>query len=527
MTSRYHNNLLSKTVLIVLSLLCLTFNNIAVAGICDISNGSGIGGTGYPMHGSGIGGTGDVARDSGSGIGGTGKPIQKQIRTNNNSIVFNGSGIGGTGTPIQHTGVVIGTITGFGSICVNGIEIHYTSDTPLQRDDQFVKTDNSFAIGQVVAVSVSGSGNEVTAKEMHILHTAIGPVSSINIANNEIEMLGQSIQLPVNSDRINANSGIQIGDYIEVSGLRNHQGNIVASRIDEISPSPIVSIRGPISEISATTFKIQGLTVNSAAPQGISLGQEVRATGVFNGDELIPKNISLAKENELTTNIGGLVSIEGYINKMANTLEISGRVIDVPSSLQGDTDKIADHQRVIVTGQLGENNVIILDHLLVDMPNIDNADFHEPQEHENEDTHDQDKHQEDEHEQHKSESVEREDDHHLDDIEKVEHEEHEDKSPEIHEFEAPEQGEHEEHESHEYEAPEAPEYEAPEAPEYEAPEAPEYEAPEAPEYEAPEAPEYEAPEVPEYEAPEVPEYEAPEVPEYEAPELPEFEDHDD
>ncbi len=512
MTSRHHKALLSNTVLIVLSFLWLAFSNIAIADICDISSGSGIGGTGSPMHGSGIGGTGDVARDSGSGIGGTGKPRQKQIRTNNNSIVFNGSGIGGTGTPIPQTGVVIGTITGFGSICVNGIEIHYTADTPLQRDDQFVKTDNSFAIGQVVAVSVSGSGNEVTAKEMHILHTAIGPVSSINVANNEIEMLGQSIQLPVNSDRINANSGIQIGNYIEVSGLRNHQGNIVASRIDEISPSPTVSIRGPVSEISATTFKIQGLTVNSAPPQGISLGQEVQVTGVFNGDELTPNNISLAKENELTTNVGGLVSIEGYINKTANTLEISGRVIDVPSSLQDNTAKIADHQRVIVTGQLGENNVIILDHLLVDMPNIDNDDIYEPQELENEDSHDQNKHQEDDNQQ--------------DDIEKVEHE---DKSPETHEFEAPEQGEHEYEtpEAPEYEAPEDPEYEAPEAPEYEAPEAPEYEAPEAPEYEAPEVPEYEAPEVPEYEAPEVPEYEAPEVPEYEAPEVPEYEGHED
>ncbi|MBL1320796.1 MAG: hypothetical protein COA63_007005 [Methylophaga sp.] len=521
---------------IILSFLWLVFTNSAVADICDISNGSGIGGTGAIAHishngigGSGkpasksqhkrtttpllfdnsIGGTGAIAK-IGKGIGGTG------------AVARENSGIGGTGSPIQQAGVIIGTITGFGSICVNGIEIHYTSDTPLHRDDQLVTTDNSFAIGQVVAVSVFGTGNEVTATEMHILHTVTGPVSSIDIANNEMEILGQSVQLPTNSDRINANSGVQIGDYIEVSGLRNHQGNIIASRINEISPTSTVSIIGPISEISATNFKIQELTINAAAPQGASLGQEVQATGVLNGDGLTPNTLSLAKENELTANVGGLVSIEGYINKTTDSFKISGRAIDVPSSLQNDITKIAEHQRVIITGQLGENNVIILDHLLVDVPTIDNDDIHDLQEPEDEDTYDKDKD-----EQH--ESIEKEDereeykDHGYESSEYESPETPEYESPEAPEYEAPETPEYESPEAPEYEAPETPEYEAPEVPEYEAPEAPEYESPEAPEYEAPEVPEYEAPEVPEYEAPEVPEYEAPEVPEYEAPEVPEYE----
>ncbi len=512
---------------IILGFLWLAFSHSAVADICDLSNGSGIGGTGaiaYISH-NGIGGSGKPASKSqhkritnpllfDNSIGGTGAiaTIGKGIG-GTGAVARENSGIGGTGAPKQQTGVVIGTITGFGSICVNGIEIHYTSDTPLQRDGQFVKTDNSFAIGQVVAVSVSGSGNEVTAKEMFILHTAAGPVSSINIANNEIKMLGQSIQLPANLDRINANSGIQIGDYIEVSGLRNHQGNIVASRIDKISPSPTVSIRGPISEISATNFKVQKLTINSAPPQGASLGQEVQATGVLNGNGLTPNTLSLAKENELTANVGGLVSIEGYINKTANSFKISGRTIDVPSSLQNDISKIAEHQKVIITGQLGENSVIILDHLLVDAPNVDNDDIHQRQELENEDedTHDKDKYEQ-------SESIEKEDEHENKSPEIDEREEYKDHGDESSEYESPEAPEYESPEAPEYEAPEVPEYEAPEAPEYEAPEVPEYEAPEVPEYEAPEVPEYEAPEVPEYEAPEAPEYEAPEVPEYEAPE---------
>jgi hypothetical protein len=60
---------------------------------------------GFSMNGGGIGGTGIACDDlSGGGIGGTGISNWQ-------------GGIGGTG--------IVGTITGFGSIIVNGIHIEY------------------------------------------------------------------------------------------------------------------------------------------------------------------------------------------------------------------------------------------------------------------------------------------------------------------------------------------------------------------------------------------------------------------
>ena len=82
---------------------------------------SGIGGTGTAMAQSGIGGTGLLD----GGTGGTGNPEGGIGGTGN---VANDGGIGGTG--------IIGIITGFASICVNGVEIHYDINTPVSVDGQ-------------------------------------------------------------------------------------------------------------------------------------------------------------------------------------------------------------------------------------------------------------------------------------------------------------------------------------------------------------------------------------------------------
>src|SRR6185369_3233583 len=86
----------------------------------------GLGGTGVAS--GGIGGTGIRT----GGIGGTG--------------ISNG-GIGGTG--------IVGVITGFASICVNGVEVHYGADTPVLADGRQAQA-GDLAVGQVVAVSASG-----------------------------------------------------------------------------------------------------------------------------------------------------------------------------------------------------------------------------------------------------------------------------------------------------------------------------------------------------------------------------------
>ncbi|MFW5450319.1 MAG: DUF5666 domain-containing protein, partial [Methylophagaceae bacterium] len=367
----HHKHCLSKTASVILSFIWLSLTNVAIAGICDITGGSGIGGTGAPMNGSGVGGTGQVAH--GNGIGGTGKPIKKKGNgIDGRSFVINGSGIGGTGQPIEKAGVIIGTITGFGSICINGIEIHYTSSTPLHLNGQTVNPESSLAIGQVVAVAISGLGNEVIANNMHIIHAANGPVSSIDLVKGELVVLGQTVQLPLNTKHANSMDTIQTGDYVEVSGLRNPAGNIIASRIDEVAPRPTVSLYGSISSTTDNSFNIQGIKINTPLPLGLSVGQEIHVSGQLDISGLNPDSVMLGQDRQLVADVGGLISIEGYVesSRTLSTVEIAGRTIEIPASLQEETGEIPDHQKVIVTGRLIENDVIQMEHILIGKPHV-------------------------------------------------------------------------------------------------------------------------------------------------------------
>ncbi len=96
----------------------IALSSVVSANPCD---DGGIGGTGIQERSSGIGGTGSAFKNG--GIGGTGSAIEK-------------GGIGGSGDKVKDgiggTGI-LGVITGFGSICVNRLEVHYSKETPVKN----------------------------------------------------------------------------------------------------------------------------------------------------------------------------------------------------------------------------------------------------------------------------------------------------------------------------------------------------------------------------------------------------------
>ncbi len=534
MSSGYRKDLFSKLVLSIICCLGLTFSNIAIAGVCDISGGSGIGGTGKSSskNGGGIGGTGKPASKNGSGIGGTGVVAHGSgIGGTGKSASKNGSGIGGTGQTAQQTGFVVGTITGFGSICVNGIEIHYSASTPLQRDGQTVSPENALFIGQVVAVSVSGSGDEVVAEEMHILHAAIGPVSAINTQENEIKLLGQTVRFPADTGRpsgLDSIKKVQVGDYIEVSGLRHPNGKIIASHINEIAARPNVSLRGPISSISNNSFHIQGIKVNAPVPVGLAAGAKVEVSGRMGDAGLIPDNIALSQDRQLAAKVGGLVSIEGYLGDVTSrsTTEVAGRIIEIPAVLNRTISELSEQQKVIVTGRLIANDVIRMEHIRTDDYPIGighSARLPEARLHQQEDRDDTGGEHENDIQEDSNANTPEERHHKPEDHQKYEQPDNEKLEISTEPLEAPEAEEIELPEAEEIELPEVEEIELPEVEEIELPEIEEIELPEIEEIELPEIEEIELPEVEEIELPEIEEIELPEIEEIELPEIEEIE----
>ena len=148
----------------------------------------------------GIGGTGGVAD---RGIGGTGAIADR--------------GIGGTG--------IVGTVTEFGSIWVNGRRIELPETTPMTLEG-WPLTPAELRLGHVVA-ALAGPGRSggLVAAAVEARLVVAGPVQRLDGAAGAV-ILGQAVLLPP------ARPEIRPGEWVAISGLRRADGTIVASRVD-------------------------------------------------------------------------------------------------------------------------------------------------------------------------------------------------------------------------------------------------------------------------------------------------------
>ena len=202
-----------------------------------------------------------IAQMSGQpGIGGTGQPGGKSPGIGGTGQVAGGPpGIGGTG--------IVGTVTGFGSILVNGFEVDYAPDLPITFKDRTVRPD-ALRIGQVVAIEAQGSGNRLRASRLAIRHEVAGPIERIDPARRMAVVFGQRIDIPEgvisagNGSRAMKIGGLGVGDHIDVSGLRRADGVIAASRIDKTGPGAVTVLRGRVT----ATGKLGDVMKESARP---------------------------------------------------------------------------------------------------------------------------------------------------------------------------------------------------------------------------------------------------------------------
>jgi hypothetical protein len=210
------------------------------------------GGRPFPAgDGSGMGGTG---HGDGSGSGGTGQ----QARTDGD-----GSGTGGTG--------VVGVITGFGSICVNALEIHYDAKTPVSVNGQSGRA-AQLAVGQVVAVRAEGEGANLQARHIQIRHTLVGRVEAVNQAG-QFRIWGQWVSPPQMSH-------VEQGERVKVSGQRVDSTHVVASRIDPAQTGEPDVLSGEVGWSQTGETQVSGVRIR--LPEGADRpkpGQEIRASG--------------------------------------------------------------------------------------------------------------------------------------------------------------------------------------------------------------------------------------------------------
>jgi hypothetical protein len=183
-------------------------------------------------------------------------------------------GIGGTGQRADAELGVLGVITGFASICVNGIEVHFDAATPVALNGEPASA-AALGVGQVVAVRALGSGAQARAQAIDIVDAAVGALSAVESGGELLQVQGRRVRVGASTvfggglSRAQL-AAAQIGEAMRVSGLRDAEGTIVATRIEPAEPSARPAGADP-AEPGLGRFLVQGY-VADAQPQALRVG---------------------------------------------------------------------------------------------------------------------------------------------------------------------------------------------------------------------------------------------------------------
>lgn len=321
---------------------------------------SGIGGTGAPASARDNDRSGNPrvppdsrARDGTGGIGGTG-------------TVAGRPGIGGTGRSeggIGGTGI-IGVITGFASVCVNGVEVQFDARTTVTENGQATSA-KKLAVGQVVAIRASDLGTTLSASDIVLIHAVAGPIESVNAATREFTVLGQTAKLIASIDI----SRMAIGEWVQVSGHRLVQGEIVASYVELIAATAEVQLTGRVTQIDTETISVEGTRVRFNAqkiPADLTLGREISVSGQWDGRTLYPQRVDV---DPTRRNLGQVknVLLEGYVHSLEGDKLSLGRepLILAPNAeiIGGDASQLTVNQRIQIKGRISTDQRITVERI--------------------------------------------------------------------------------------------------------------------------------------------------------------------
>ncbi len=286
---------------------------------------------------------------------------------------------------IDRGGIAVGPIDGFGSVIVNGVRFDTSDATFLVNGSAGSQSDLS--VGQVVVVvgTFDDDGLNGVADRVEFDDAVKGPIEagSIDTAAGLFRVLGQTIQVTNSTlfdDSIQPPSmlGLSDDDLVEVSGLPDADGRIVATRIEDAAGSEF-EITGLVSalDVGMSTFRINNLTVDYSAAQlddfpggQISDGDLVEVDGNSFGvnGELLATRVEykgdIVGDDDLE--VGDEIEIEGIITAFSSSSDfgISGlRVLtDGDTVYEGGTAAdLGLNVRIEAEGDFAGNGTLLAD----------------------------------------------------------------------------------------------------------------------------------------------------------------------
>jgi hypothetical protein len=269
-----------------------------------------------------------------------------------------GVGSGGTGT-------ASGTISGFGSVIVDGVEYADTSATVQRRDSNGVLQNSAAQLGQRVQLVYADSN---TAQSIEVVSQLVGPVTQVPDNNGWMQVLGQWVRVvnatgdatrstPTVLAGYSSTSAVASADAVEVFGAWVWDGSksahvLVATRIEKLTAMPdLVQLGGVVQGLSSSGFRLNAaagtLVQSTALPSGIANGQVVQvwataaaatATPVL-ANRVLRAEASVADlSSQQSLRLSGLAT---QFDTTARTLVVQGTLVQLAADVVVDTAALA------------------------------------------------------------------------------------------------------------------------------------------------------------------------------------------
>jgi hypothetical protein len=261
-------------------------------------------------------------------------------------------GGGGGSTPAAGAATVsTGTVTGFGSVYVNGVEyktagssVHLpdVSTTAITLSSSETEIQNHLKIGMQVRVKGSSDGTSGHASEIEFKDNMEGKVTATTAST--LTVLGVTVNVDANTKIYSSSNAattlaaiVPGTTWVEVSGVPDQTGAFTATYIGlKSSTGTEQELKGYVVADNGATFNlgfavgISSVTINAPLAVGLTVGNYVEvkydAAGTFINVEL--KN-DLVKEDANTAR----GEAEGYVTAFSST-EATISVLGTPKTVK-------------------------------------------------------------------------------------------------------------------------------------------------------------------------------------------------
>jgi hypothetical protein len=297
------------------------------------------------------------------------------------AIILAACGGGDSSTPAAANGdaqtgiasTVVGAISGFGSVIVNGVRFD-DSSAKLSMDGADATRDR-LRLGMVVQVRgrVRSDGTGI-ADNIRYDDCVEGPITAMNQVQNSLTVLGQTVHVGdetvFDGVTLRDMNSFSIGDTVEVSCLPDPANNrLQATRMERkgafVNGVTEMEVKGAVANLNlaAGTCTIGGLTVNFAGvpsaerPAGLANGMNVEAAGRnFANGLLTADRLRDRDRDRIQTLDGDGIEVEGYVSDFVSiaSFKVNGQAVDASSATfrNGTAADVLNGVKVEVEGSM-------------------------------------------------------------------------------------------------------------------------------------------------------------------------------